>query len=337
MQKENCKKLIYDWLSNTYLNIENDAVLLLISSVQLHLAEMTKLLRIKTHNISCYVNNISNLKANMTNFNFYKSSIWLKPQTQDNDTNIAKNLVFFVDRHSIEKIQLLIEICRENNKKILFATAETGYTVIKNILDTLRSGNQLEKKSLPESSNCYLDIYSSDPIKLITNPDFKEHLSEIIQYRVQLAFGLSLYNIQNDKQILEKILLDIELLKRTNLLTSNLAMHVYNLTFFKSNYNGTESGRYIREELGIKSKTFTVNSKKLKNIHYKPLKPFKAYDLSIDLEKQIRLDIAKKIVRYIKSNPSKVLDSQSIVSMTNLSIEEVEEIFESYQRTKKSL
>lgn len=328
-----CEQLLSDWFNNTWLNLDNETVLLITSSLMHYPEKMKELFRKNPTPVSCYIDTINSLKNYMPDFKNFRSNVRLSQNIRNEETDSsAKNLVFFVDKLSVEKIKLLLNVCRKNNKKILFAVVNDVFLIFE---DRLKNGH-IEAKVLPEYAYCYLDVFLSNPIKLVMDDIYKEQIAEIIAYRIRFIQGLLKDVIYLDEDIRNKIDQDIKLLKHTKLLTSNLALHLYNLTFFKFNYNGTESGRYFRDELGIHSKTFTANSKKLKTIQYKPSKPFKAYDLSINMEKQIRLDIASKIVQHIKSDPSQALDSQSIAFMTNLSVEEVGEIFESYQRTKKS-
>lgn len=335
MQHVTCETLLSDWFTNTLTDVDNQTVLLIASSPVFDTNKIRELLKGIEKSVSCHVEHLSKMLKDIDPFKMYRPNVKLRQNNVSEETNsIAKNLVFFVDHHSVAKIQSLIEICRENNKKILFAGAHETSQVLNNILKTFKDNN-LQSKPLPIHSNCYLDEYSSDLIKLVTTDDLKQNLGEITQYRMKFMQVLFFDNIYLNELIQKKIMEDIVLLQRTNLLTSNLAMHLHHLTFFTSEINDIDAGRYIREELGIKSKTFTRNSKKLKKIQYVPFKPFKAYDLSTNMEKQIRLDIASKLILHIKSNPNQVLDSYSIAKITELSEEEVEEIYESYKRPKK--
>ncbi len=335
MQNITCESVLLNWFTNTCMDNDNDTVLLIASSLVFNPNEMINSLKKIEQPMACRVDNLSNIKNHIDPFKKFRPNIRFDQNVVNEETNpLAKNLVFFVDHSSVAKIQPLIEICRQNNKKILFAGGYEASQVLNNILNTFNKGN-LQPNPLPAYSNFYLDIYSSDPIKLVTNDEFKEHIIEIIEHRIKFALALSLYDIRRDEQIFNKIMRDIKLLKLTNLLTSNLVMHLHHLTFFTSELNGTEAGRYFRDELGIKSKTFGSNSKKLKKILNRPLKNFKAYDLSTNMEKQIRLDIASKLIRFIKSNPNQVFNTDDIAKITKLSEEEVEEIYESYKRPKK--
>lgn len=331
MQNATCETLLSDWFTNSLINVDNETVLLITSSSIFNANNMMELLRQTERPISCRVEHLSKMTMDIDPFKMYRPNVKFRQNNMSEETNpIAKNLVFFIDHQSTTKIQLLINICKKNNKKILFAGAYTASNTL-NSIPNIGQNSNIAAKDLPPYSHYYLDYYDSDPIMLVRDNRFKENLKEIIEYRMQFLHGLLGHDIYLDEQIRNKINNDIELFKHTNLLTANLAMHLYRLTFFALEINITKAGRYFRDRLGIKSKTFGSNSKKLKSIGYKPPKSFKAYDLSTNLEKQIRLGIASKIVQHIKSNPNQVLDSDFIAKITELSEEEVEEIYESYE------
>lgn len=328
MNNEACDGLLLDWLTNAIMDFENEAVLLITSSQVFYLEVMRETLKNIDSDISCHISYLSKIEEDTNSFKHSRPNLKI---IQTDENNPAKNLIFFVDPHCVEKIQLLIKICRNDHKKILFCEAHEVNQVLNNILKVLASkDNHLQSKPLPTHSNYYLHEYASDLIKLVTTDDLKQNLSEITVHRIKFATSLFLYNIYKDEQIQKKIIEDIVLLQRTNLLTSYLAMHLYHLTFFTSGINDIDAGRYIREELGIKSKTFTANSKKLKKINYKPLKTFRAYDLSIDADKQKRMGIASKLIQFMISNPNQPLDKYTIAKSTDLSEKEVENMIDRF-------
>lgn len=325
------EKLLLNWFTNTCLNHENNVVLLISSSLVFNTSEMINLLKKIEPTIACHVDNLFNIKSNIDPYKYFRANVGSSLRVEDNEPNqLVKNFIFFVDHSSVTKIQSLIKIFKACNKQILFVCANEVSQVFK----ALQYDN-LEPQSLPERSNYYLDNYKSDPVMLVTDDEFKQNMQRILQYRIEfiLSLGVQTYRT-NYEQITKNIYTDIELLKQKNILTSNLAVHIYHLTFLLDEINPTEAGIYFRDALGIKSKTFSKNNKRLKNFPLSTLKSFRAYDLSIDMKKQINLDIASRLIQFIKSNPNKELDAPSIAKITDLSVEEVEEKFDSYKRPK---
>jgi hypothetical protein len=277
----------------------------------------------------------SNIKSTIDPYKYFSANVGSSINVDDKEPNHhVKNMIFFLDHTSITKIELLNNIFRACKKQIIFVCANEASQVLNKNSKALQY-DKLQPQSLPTHSNYYLDNYKSDPLMLLINDEFKQSIMKIIQHRIEFmhSLGTQIY-VTDYEEIDKKINIDINLLKHKNLLTSNLAIHFYNLTFFKIKTNQTKIGNYFRDGLGIKSKTFSKNSKKLKNFQLSTVKSFKAYDLSIDMKMQIKLDIASRLIQFIKSNPNKELDAPSIATITELSEEEVEEIFDALQTDK---
>jgi hypothetical protein len=327
--------LLLNWFTNTRLNHENNAVLLISSSLVFNTSKMINLLKKFNTTIACHVNDLSSIKSISDPYKYFRANVGSSFKVEDNELNQpVKNFIFFVDHSSITKIQSLIEIFRAYNKQIIFINGNIASEILHKKFEN-HCNDKKEPEVLPTHSNYYLDNYKSDPVILVTDDVFKQSMQTILQYRIEFisSLGVQFYRT-NYEQITKNINTDIELLKHKNVLTSNLAMHIYHLTFLLAESNPTKSGNYFRDNLGIKSKTFSKDSKKIKNFLLSTSKSFKAYDLSIDMKKQIKLDIASKLIRFIKSNPNKDLDVSSIATITEISVKDVEELFDTYKRPK---
>lgn len=326
--------LLLNWFTNTCMNHENIAVLLISSSPVFSANEMINLLKKFESTIACHVNDLSRIKSISDPYKHFRANVGNSLRVEDNEPNqLVKNMIFFLDHTSITKVESLIKIFKAYNKQILFVCANEASQVFNKNIKVLQYAN-LEPQSLPERSNYYLDDYKSDPVMLVTD-GVKQNMQTILQYRIEFISSLGVQTYRtNYEQITKNINTDIQLLKHKNILTSNLAVHIYHLTFLIAKINPTNAGNYFRDALGIKSKTFSKNSKKLKNFPLSTSKSFKAYDLSIDMKQHIKLDIASKLIRFIKSHPNKELDAYSIATITDTSVEEVEELFDLYKRPK---
>lgn len=328
MQNRNFELLILNWFKNLNCNHENNALLLLACNEFNY--KIYNLLCGFNQPISCCVDKLS--KHHFTEIFFSKYRSTLRNEFNNwNDEKLVKNFILYVDRTSVNRMNALIDACRKYNKQILFATEDDIIKIVLNNLQSIQENSISE--NIPEYSPYYLDVYNSDPIVLATKDVFQNKMSEILNYRIR--FFSHLYNKHDyfNEEIHEKIHFDIELLKKLNLLTSNLAVHIHTLTFFKAEPNPTEAGRYFRDGLNIKSKTFGPKSKIFKFVIDRPLKAFKAYDLSIDTEKQIRIEIATKFVRYIKSNPNKPLDIDTLEEIIGLTVIQI--VLESFKRSRE--
>jgi len=107
-------------------------------------------------------------------------------------------------------------------------------------------------------------------------------------------------------------------LKKSNVLTSRLAIVLYRFAFLDYSASHTFIGRYIHKLFGVKSKTMNYKSSALIQC---PLhndlrnKNFKAYDLSInESEIAIRKEIAKNLI----SLGSSKINSKDIAKVTGL-------------------
>ncbi|MBV5322186.1 MAG: hypothetical protein JZU62_10875 [Sulfuricurvum sp.] len=321
------KILLLNWFTNLYSNCENKEVVLLF-------CESSKNETIH-YNLNCF----------HRSFNCHISDInkrsYLKEYIQNVDNVIfkrsmqesIKNFIFLVDANSVSEITQLMNFFSDKGQKILFALEEDAVDTFNKI--STSKIQDIEPIGFPDCLNYYLNGFDTTKqglIALLKNDELKPYLSDFIKYRNDFIKRFFRYDSYLDKDLNGKINEDLELLKHKNLLTSNLAMHLYRLYFFKPEANPTETGRYFRESFGDKSITCTPKSKKLKSFVYRPNKNFKAYDLSTNMEKRIRNDIASKLIQFIKLNPNKVLDTYSIADIahiTYLSVEDVEEIFES--------
>ena len=147
----------------------------------------------------------------------------------------------------------------------------------------------------------------------------KEEFTNFIKFREKILRRV----YSNIKKIyLEHIEDHILLLFEKNLLTAKIAHYLYRLSELDFYSTTTYVGNNISKRLGIKSKTITC--KMIHMITYVYInKNFKAYDLNIDRDLELKKKIAQKLL--LLSN-SKKLDKHTIAEVTSLPLKEVEKL-----------
>jgi hypothetical protein len=172
-----------------------------------------------------------------------------------------------------------------------------------------------EKVDISDIEVFYLEKKEFDDFQ---NMD-KNEFTEFIKFREKILFKVYL----NIKRIhIEYIDDHIILLFEKKLLTAKLAHHFYRLSELDFYSTTTFVGNEIRKKLGIKSKT--INNKMIAKItEAYTFKNFKAYDLNIDKNLELKKKIAQKLL--LLSN-SKKLDEYTIAKVTELPLKEVKKL-----------
>lgn len=178
-----------------------------------------------------------------------------------------------------------------------------------------------------------------DPMNFVRFVEQEKDISvqEIAEWILRVSYLYGDYSQKHDlllnktsyssEELVLNIMRDIELLRLEHFLTSRFAAILYRAATLNIKASTTEVGRYFHKCLHQKSQT--LNFKLLKKINRSrhPVflpdvkdKNFKAYDLLKSPEQIIKTDIAKKLLQF----KDKTLDIETIATVTDLSVLELE-------------
>lgn len=194
---------------------------------------------------------------------------------------------------------------KENNKQIICVKSD------ENLLDAIKSKDINEIRKL----NYHL-IEKIDFYKVLEMQDIKSFLQkrnkEIFLENdiLELIYKNELFNIE------------IELLKKHDILTANFANKIYRLCQLDFYSTGTDIGNKIRKILNSKSRSITgkklteyLNSIDTRDKLSMPIKQTRIYDLKIN---QIEIDTKMKIAKNLLSLKKEKLDYKIIAKITEL-------------------